>query len=70
MYIHFDGNSLFCSEIKISNPKGMILCVTDWFNEHKNNDILWWKPYAKATLFNGDSMFNHHQQNATKDEIL
>lgn len=38
-------------------------CVTDWFNEHKNNDITWWKPYAKATFFNEDGMFNHHQQN-------
>lgn len=41
----WDGNSLFCSVIK-TNPKGMISCVTDWFNEHKNNDMLWWLTHS------------------------
>lgn len=65
-YIHLDGNSPLCSKIKTSNPKGMILCVTEWFNENKNNDIIWWKLYTKAALVNGDCMFNHHQPNTTK----
>lgn len=49
-YIHFDGNSLFCSEIKTSNPKGIMLSVTGWFNEHRNNDMLWWKAYCTPKL--------------------
>lgn len=68
-YIHFDGNSLFCSEIKTSNPKGIMLSVTGWFNEHRNNDMLWWKAYTEATLLSSNNTFNH-QHNTTKEGIL